>query len=97
MTLSEALTLYNLPYVITETITGGGFTSYRIQPTAATATINRLKTRLDDLMIATGQNLELIAGDGLILRSRTGSTVYNYFDYNGYIDYKDSKCPFIVG
>ena len=97
MTLNEALTLYNLPYVITETNTGGGFTSYKLTPTGSSATINRLKTRLDDLMIATGQNLELIAGDGLILRSRTGSSIYNYFDYNGYIDYTDSKIPFIVG
>ena len=97
MKLEEALRLYNLPYIITETITGGGFTSYKLTPTGSSATINRLKTRLDDLMIATGQNLELIAGDGLILRSRTGSSIYNYFDYNGYIDYSDSKIPFIVG
>lgn len=97
MTLNEALTMYNLPYAITETITGNGYISYKLIPTGSGATIQRLKIRLDDLMIATGQDLELITSDCLIIRSRTKQAIYNYFDYNGYIDYEDSKCPFIVG
>lgn len=98
MTLSEALTMYNIPYVITETINGGGFTSYKLIPTGSTATPERLKSKLNAINSATGLLFEIVdTSNGVILRSWTGSTTYNYFDYNGYIDYKDSKCPFIVG
>lgn len=98
MTLQEALSLYNLPYVITETITGGGFTSYRLIPTGSTATPERLKSKLNAINSATGLIFEIVdTSNGVIIRSRTGSSIYNYFDYNGYIDYTDSKIPFIVG
>lgn len=98
MTLAEALTMYNIPYVITETITGSGFTSYKLIPTGSSATPERLKSKLNAINSATGSKYEIVdTSNGVILRSRTGSPIYNYFDYNGYIDYKDSKIPFIVG
>ena len=98
MTLNEALSLYNIPYIITETITGGGFTSYRMTPAGSSATPERLKSKLNAINSATGSKYEIVdTSNGVILRSRTGSPIYNYFDYNGYIDYEDSKIPFIVG
>ena len=98
MTLAEALTMYNIPYVITETITGSGFTSYKLIPTGSSATPERLKSKLNAINSATGSKYEIVdTSNGVILRSRTGSPIYNYFDYNGYIDYTDSKIPFIVG
>jgi len=60
MKLESALQLYNIPYEITETITGGGFTSYKLTPTGSTATIQRLKTRLVDIEAATGTPLDLM-------------------------------------
>ena len=98
MTVQEALQLYNIPYMIESETTAPGFTSYKLKPTAAAATLQKIKTRLDDIMIATGQRLELIQDQsGLYIREKTAATVYNYFDYNGYIDYKNPNIPFIVG
>ena len=98
MTIPEALQLYNIPYMIETKTTAPGLTSYKLKPTAAAATFQKIKTRLDDIIIATGQRLELIQDhSGLYIREKTAATVYNYFDYNGYIDYKDPAIPFIVG
>ena len=97
MTIDEALRLYKIPYDITERVTGGGFISFKLEPTAAGATINKLTTRLPDLIIATGENLELVNDNGLYIRYKTGAAYYDYFDYNGYIDYNDAAIPFIVG
>lgn len=98
MRLQEALQLYNIPYMIETETTAPGFTSYKLKPTAAAATLQKIKTRLDDIIIATGQRLELIQDQsGLYIREKTAATVYNYFDYNGYIDYNDPAIPFIVG
>lgn len=98
MTVQDALNMYKLPYIIVNTTTAGGFTTYTLSPTAAGATLNRLQTRINDLRIATGQPLEVIQNkSGLCLRSKTQATIYKYFDYNGYINYDDIKDPYIVG
>ena len=41
MKLEQALQLYKIPYVVSETISGAGFTSYKLTPTGSTATIQR--------------------------------------------------------
>ena len=98
MRIDEALSLYNIPYMIESQTDGGGFTSYKITPAGSSATVQKLKTRLDDLIIATGSRLEIYQdGGGLYLREKTRQHTYNYMDYNGYIDYKDPNIPFIVG
>lgn len=98
MTVQEALQLYNIPYMIETETTAPGFTSYKLKPTAAAATLQKIKTRLDDIIIATGQRLELIQDQsGLYIREKTAAIVYNYFDYNGYIDYNNPNIPYIVG
>lgn len=98
MTVHEALQLYNIPYMIESQATAPGFTSYKLKPTAAAATIQKLKTRLNDIIIATGKNLEVLQDQtGLYIREKTESVIYNYFDYNGYIDYNSPSLPFIVG
>lgn len=98
MKLQEALQLYKIPYMIETETTAPGFISYKLKPTAAGATIQKLKTRLNDLNIATGDNLELIQDQsGLYIRKKTAAAIYNYFDYNGYIDYNSADIPFIVG
>lgn len=98
MKLDEALQLYKIPYIVTDIISGAGFTSYKLTPAGSTATIQRLKTRLVDIEAATGSPLDLITdSSGVYIRIKDGKTVYNYMDYNGYIDFKDSRVPFIVG
>ena len=97
MTLQDALNLYKIPYMVTQTTTGGGFTSYKIVPTGSTATRQRLKTRLVDLQDATGERLEIVESDGLYIRSRGTQTTYRWTDYNGYIDFSSPDCPFLVG
>lgn len=98
MILQDALKLYNIPYIITDTISGAGFTSYKITPAGSSATLQRLKTRLPDLDAVTGLTWEVITdGSGIYLRSKTSADIYRYTDYNGYIDYKNPDIPFIVG
>ena len=98
MTVQEALQLYNIPYMIETETTAPGFTSYKLQPAGASATPERLKSKLNALIKATGKRLEIIDSDiSLYLREKTDAVIYNYFDYNGYIDYNDPKIPFIVG
>lgn len=98
MKLNEALQLYNIPYVIESETTAPGFTSYKLQPAGASATPERLKSKLNALIKATGKRLEIIDADvSLYLREKTESVIYNYFDYNGYIDYNNKSLPFIVG
>ena len=97
MKLDEALQLYKIPYVVSETISGAGFTSYKLSPVGSSATIQKLKTRLPDLEAVTETRLELITDNGVYIRIKDGSTVYNYLDYNGYIDFNNPDIPFIVG
>lgn len=98
MKLNEALQLYNIPYVIESETTAPGFTSYKLQPAGSSATPERLKSKLNALVKATGKRLEIIDADvSLYLREKTESVIYNYFDYNGYIDYNNPSLPFIVG
>lgn len=98
MKLQEALQLYNIPYIIESQTTAPGFTSYKLQPAGSSATPERLKSKLNALIKATGKRLEIIDADvSLYLREKTESVIYNYFDYNGYIDYNNKSLPFIVG
>ena len=71
MTVQDALTLYNLPYVVTDTINSGNFTIYHLQAAGAQATINRLSARLQDISASCGLDLELLQDrNGINLRSR---------------------------
>ena len=99
MQLQDALTMYKLPYAITNTINAGGFTSFELTAVAGGATVAKLQTRLTDLKKATGLKLEIIDTEtGLYLRSRNNERkFYDYFDYNGYIDPNNKEVPFIIG
>ena len=98
MTIQDALTLYNLPYVVTATTNSGNFTIYHLQAAGAQATINRLSARLQDISASCGLDLELLQDrNGISLRSKNSNLIYDWFNYNGYIDFTDINSPFIVG
>lgn len=98
MKVKEALSLYKIPFAISETRSGAGFTSYKLTPCGSSATPERLRSKLNALRIATGLNLDIITDNNeLYLRHTTQQAVYNYFDYNGYINYNDERIPFLVG
>jgi len=98
MKLDEALRLYKIPYMITQTITGDGFISYKLTPAGSSATPQRLKTLLPALQTATGQHLEIVNDTtALYIRALTKQPLYDYKDYNGYIDFNNPDIPFIVG
>ena len=98
MTVQEALSLYKIPYIVKDIQTAPDFESYQLTPTGSTATISRLKSRLDDLRTATGRDLDIIqSGNDLYIRTKTAQKVYKWTDYNGYIDFNDPRDPFIVG
>ena len=96
--IQSALTLYNLPYNVSNCTTSGNFTVYHLIPCGAGATYNRLSVRLNDLIAVTGLQLELLQDvSGIYLRAKNNNVIYNWFDYNGYIDFKSPDIPFIVG
>ena len=97
MNLQDALRMYRLPYDIVETIDGDDMVTYRLRPTSASATRQKLKSRLNDLMDATDQRMELILEDGVSIRIKKAPKIYRWMDYSGYIDFSDEKIPFIVG
>ena len=98
MTVQDALQLYKIPYTITETVTGAGFTSYKLTPAGSSATPQRLKTLLPALRTATGCDLDIIEKDFcLYIRETKKQPFYNRSDYTGYINADDPCIPFIVG
>lgn len=98
MNLDSALSMYKLPYIVETGTAGNGFITYKLKPTAAGATLARLQSRNNDLNISTGQCWEIIQdASGLYIRTKTGNSFYNWFDYNGYLNWNDSNLPFIVG
>lgn len=99
MTLQEALTLYNIPYIVESVTSGSGFTQHKLAPTAAGATIDKIQRRLTDLQIATGSiyNIVLDNQTDLYLQTQTIQPFYDWYDYNGYIDITNPDIPFIIG
>lgn len=97
MTIQESLQLYKLPYTVVEVLKGEGYITYKLSPIGPAATISRLKGRLDDIIAATGQPLELLNDSTGVYLRKVSPQVFNYLDYNGYIDYNDSNIPYIVG
>lgn len=98
MTIQNALIMYKLPFEIESVLSEYGTISYKIAPRSTGATISRLQARLYDLSVAVGHSLEIISDpSGLYLRYKTESINYNYFDYNGNIDYDSFDIPYIVG
>lgn len=97
MRLDDALRMYNIPYSIEEVRDSEDFTSYKLRASSASATRSKLKTRLDDLSDATDSQIDMISDGGLFLRIRKSPKKYEWKDYNGYVDFSDSRIPFIVG
>ena len=98
MTVQDALQLYKIPYIISETKSGAGFTLYKLTPAGSSATPQKIKQYLKAIQQAAGVQLDIIDDTtALYLRSTEKQPIYKYFDYAGYIDYKSPKIPFIVG
>ena len=104
MNITDALQMYKIPYNLSGSKDVDGATLYTLTPCGLGATVNKLKSRLNDIKIATGLRLEIEqTATGLYLRDETNlykyekKTMYNWFDYNGYIDLNDPAIPFIVG
>lgn len=104
MTILEALQMYKIPYIATEIKDVNGVTVYTLSPCGVGATVSKLKSRLNDIQIATGRRLKVEQTDtGLYLMDESGlykynkQSMYNWFDYNGCLDLNDPTIPFIVG
>ena len=104
MTIIDALQMYKIPYMITDTKDVNGSTVYTLIPCGAGATITKLKSRLNDIQIATGRRITLEQTEtGLYIKDETDLykynklPVYDWYQYNGYIDFDDPAIPFIVG
>ena len=100
MNIKQALDLFGLPYEVTQIKDTGISTDYQLTPLKASATITRLKTRLDDIQAATGETISVVLDNGLWLRcDKSKKTVYNFMDYNGYVTerYGSMELPYMVG
>lgn len=99
MTIQDALRLYNIPYIVTSIEEGDGFTQYKLAPAGVGATLEKLQRRMTDLQIATGVRYNLIIENetDLYLSCQTKQAFYDWFDYNGHLDFSDPDIPFMVG
>lgn len=98
MQLQEALSLYNLPYIVASITDTDGATLYRLTPTGAQATRSRLVSRLQDIQDATGLYLTAENVGGLCLRAeKQNKPTYLYMDYAGYTVRADMQLPFMLG
>ena len=100
MDVQNALNLFNLPFIVSDTIDTGVSTDYLITPSGSSATINRLKSRLDDLQAATGCTISIVLDNGLWLRvEKPNKALYKYMNYSGYVSdqYGKMELPYMVG
>lgn len=100
MDIQQALNLFGLSFTVSNIQDTGVSVDYQLIPTAANATINRLKTRLDDIQAVTGERISVVLNNGLWLRTdKPQKKIFNYRDYNGYVydKYGVFELPFMVG
>ena len=100
MDIQQALNLFGLPFIVGAVRDSGVSTDYQLIPTSAQATLNRLKSRLDDIKAVTGASISIELNEGLWLRTdKPQKTLYNFSDYNGYVfdRYGDFELPYMVG
>ena len=69
MDIQQALNLFGLSFTVSNIQDTGVSVDYQLIPTAANATINRLKTRLDDIQAVTGERISVVLDNGLWLRT----------------------------
>ena len=100
MDIQQALNLFGLSFTVSNIQDTGVSVDYQLIPTVANATINRLKTRLDDIQAVTGERISVVLNNGLWLRTdKPQKKIFNYRDYNGYVydKYGVFELPFMVG
>ena len=99
MTIQDALRLYNIPYIVTSIQEGDGYKQYKLAPAASGATIEKLQRRLKDVQIATGVRYDLVIENetDLYLTCKTKQAFYDWYDYNGHLDFDNPDIPFMVG
>lgn len=100
MDLQQALKLFNLPFSVTSIRESGVSRDYLLTPTGAQATLNRLKSRLDDIQAVTGASISIVLNSGLWLRTdKKSKTIYDFSKYNGYVcdKYEVYELPYMVG
>lgn len=100
MDIQQALNLFGLPFVVSSVRDGGVSTDYQLVPTSAQATLNRLRTRLDDIKSITNSSISIVTQDGLWLRvDKAQKEIYEFNDYAGYVlkKYGVYELPYMVG
>lgn len=100
MDLQQALTLFNLPFTVSEVKNTGVSVEYLLNPEGAQATLNRLTTRIPDIQAATGLSISVVLDNGLWLRTEKGKKdVFIYRDFGGYVydRYGSMELPYMVG
>ena len=98
MTIQEALDVYHLPFTVEEQSEKGGYVVARLVPNGASATVTKLRRRLQDIEITIGEEIEMsFENHSIYLTYKTGPVEYNLFDYRGSVDCNSEDAPFIVG
>ena len=104
MNILDALQMYKIQYMITGIKDVNGLPVYTLTPSGYGATVSKLKSHMNDIQIATGRRFKLEQTEtGLYLTDETDlyqynkKDMYNWYDFNGYIDHYDPEIPFIVG
>ena len=95
--IEQALQVFNLPYEVTEIQENDNYILYRLKALNGSATLTRLRTRLDDIKGYIDKDVSIVQDHGICLRvEKESQKTFLYTQYNGYLD-DSMELPYMVG
>lgn len=97
--IRQALQVFKLPYEVIETQENDNYILYRLKALNSSATLTRLRTRLDDIKGYLDKDVSIVQEHGICLRvEKDSKETFLYTDYNGYLKkHPEMELPFMVG
>lgn len=95
----QALRVFGLPYEVVTMQDNDNYILYRLKALNGSATLSRLRTRLDDIKGYIDGDVSIVQEHGVCLRvEKSTKATYLYQDYNGYLlRHPDMILPYMVG
>lgn len=97
--IEQALQVFKLPYEVTEIQENDNYILYRLKALNSSATLTRLRTRLDDIKGYIDRDVSIVLEHGVCLRvEKESQRTYLYTQYGGYVfDDPTKELPYMVG
>lgn len=97
--IRQALQVFKLPYEVVGTQENDNYILYRLKALDSSATLTRLRTRLDDIKGYIDRDVSIVQEHGVCLRvEKEKKETFLFADYNGHVfSHKEMELPFMVG